>query len=304
MTADSSQFDWSELSTDRPTVADQVAERTQQLRAAILDSTTLDDLPGPDPLIGDLLFRDSIAWLQGKPGGGKSFVALDWSASVGAGMPWQGQDVPTRGPVLYIVAEGIAGIPARVRAWEAVTGQPMTGVHFLPVAVQLLDPVDLEALLAITRELHPVLIVVDTQARVTLGADENSSRDMGALVHAADRLRIATRACILLVHHEARAGDNLRGSSALDGAAETIIRVTKDGPHIRLDCRKQKNTPEFDPILLRLTPSHGSAVIQSHSGVGLDDDLNRTELALLQTMRDSFGTTGATGTTLRDTTAL
>ncbi|MFG2021102.1 AAA family ATPase [Actinomadura geliboluensis] len=280
---------------------DEAMSLLDRLRAALVDSKGLDGIPDPIPLIDGLLFRDSLAWLHGKPGHGKSFVALDWAGCIAGGIPWQAHDIAT-GPVVYLVAEGVIGVRQRVRAWEERTTVEMAGVMFLPVAVQLLNAAQLAAFVDLLAEIGPVFVVVDTQARVTVGADENSAKDMGELVHALERIRAATGACVLLIHHESRSGDNMRGSTALEGAAETMIRVTKDGPHIRLDNTKQKNAPEHSPILMRLAPCGPSAVLESQTGMGLAEELSNSEAAILEAMRDSFGTTGASGATLRDVT--
>ena len=238
----------------------------------------------------------------GKPGHGKSFVALDWAGCVSVGWMWQGR-VTMQGPVLYVIAEGVTGLRQRVRAWEDCA-DIRTGVAFLPVAVQLLSALDLAALIEVARELHPVLIVVDTQARVTVGADENSARDMGEFAAAAERLRQATGACVLFVHHESRAGENMRGSTALEGAAATIARVTKDGPHLLLENPKQKDAAPFDPIRLRLVARLESATVQSHDGVGLAEELSDSQQKIIDTLRDLFGTDGAPGSRLFDVAGL
>lgn len=299
-----------EVLKDAPVVQAAAAERPdpglrlEKLRAALVDTKGLDDIPAPEPLLDGILFRDSLAWLHGKPGHGKSFVALDWAGCIATRLPWQVHEVATGGPVVYLAAEGVSGLRQRVRAWEQANHQDMTGVTFLPVAVQLLSLLDRDALLALLAELQPALVVIDTQARVTVGAEENSAKDMGELVDAVDAIRRATGACVLLIHHESRAGENMRGSTALEGAATTIARVTKDGPHVRIDCTKQKDAEPFDPLLLRLSPCGESAVLQSQNGVGLTEELTKSEQIILQAMRDSFGTTGAAGGTLRDLVAL
>ncbi len=104
-----------------------------------------------------------------------------------------------------------------------------------------------------------MLVVLDTQARVSVGLDENSAKDMGALIAAAEQLREACRACVLFVHHEPRVGENLRGSTALEGAAMTAIRAVKEGLQITLTNPKQKEAVEFDPIELALQPVAESA---------------------------------------------
>jgi len=166
--------------------------RIDELRGALIGSGGLDTLPVPEPVIDGLLYRDSLAWLHGKPGHCKSFVALDWACCIDAGLPWMGLAV-TPGPVLYVIAEGTTGLHPRVRAWEHRAGCK-TGVIFLPVAVQMLQPADTAAIAALAAELGCVLVVIDTQARVTVGADENSAVDMGRLVVAAEQIRMASGA--------------------------------------------------------------------------------------------------------------
>lgn len=288
--------------TDPDGGVDNAAKRLDELRGALLDSASLDSIPPPQPVIDGLLYRDSLAWLHGKPGHGKSFIALDWAGCVSTGLPWQLHEV-TQGPVLYLAAEGTPGLRQRVRAWEDRAACAMAAM-FLPIAVQLLLPADLEAFTRLASELQPILIVIDTQARVTVGADENSARDMGMLVAAADRIRTATRACVLLVHHEARGGDNMRGSTSLEGAAASIMRASKDGSHIKLDTTKQKDLEEPGPIALRLVQHLDSAVIQSADEAGVTEDLADSQNAILTALRESFGTTGAPGGRLLEVTGL
>lgn len=248
--------------TDQPTPLD-------RLRDALVDTEGLDSIPDPEPLIGeDILFRDCLAWMVGKPGCMKSFTALDMAGCVATGETWQGYPV-SQGLVLYLVAEGVRGTKKRVRAWEASMGQRMTGVQFLPVAVQSKDAAQWRALVALTRELQPVLIVIDTQARVTVGVEENSNTEMGEFVHQAERLRAASGACVLIVHHIGRNGDTGRGATTLDGALSTVIKVTKDDDRVKLECQKNKDGAEWDPIDLRAVPTGESLVLM------VDDGLNR-----------------------------
>lgn len=205
--------------------------------------------------------------------------------------------------MLYVIAEGVTGLRQRVRAWEDHAGNRIAA-EFLPVPVQLLSPVDLAAMIQVAQDAEPVLIVIDTQARVTVSADEDSAKDMGLFVAAIDRLREATRACVLIVHHEPRAGENPRGNTALEGAAATQVRISKDGPHLLMENRKQKDLPEFDPIWLRLVSHLESAVIKSHDGVGLAEELSASEQTILDALGNVFGTGGAPGSQLYEVAKL
>jgi hypothetical protein len=214
---------------DEPSPADEQADsRYLELRGRLLTVAGLRDIPPPVPLIAGYLYRDSLAWLGGKPGHGKSFLAVDLACCIGTGTAWHGHEV-TAGKVLYLIAEGASGLSRRVDAWTLAHGRPVKRVVFLPVPVQLLTAVDVAAFGHLLADLAPDLIILDTQARVTVGGEENSSKDMGRFVDALEHLRRQSGACVLTVHHEARAGENLRGSTALEGAATTILRATKDG---------------------------------------------------------------------------
>lgn len=231
-----------------------------KLRAALLDTAGLDTIPEPERLIAGLLHRNNTCWVVGKAGNGKSFVTLDMAGCIGTGMVWRGHEV-TQGDVLYVAAEGVSGIRRRVRSWEEHWGRKMTGVVWLPAAVQAAVDETWNALITISAELDPSLIVLDTQARVTVGMEENSAQDMGLFVDRLEKLRNVTRACVLVVHHQGRNGDHARGSSAIDGAADTILQVTKDGDLVTVKTTKQKNTEEGDDITLRLMPVDTSAVL-------------------------------------------
>lgn len=196
------------------------------LLARMLDRDALENIPPPKPLIFDMLDLDSESWIIGAPGGFKSFVALDWACHVGLGLNWRGKRVH-QGPVVYVAAEGAKGLGLRVKAWEETYGRRIEGVRFLPRPVQVSDAEGWGVLVNACRRISPVLVVLDTQARLTVGLEENSAKDMGVFIDAVRQLKAATGACVLVVHHTGRDGGDARGSSALDGAQDTEIRVER-----------------------------------------------------------------------------
>jgi hypothetical protein len=242
--------------------------RYHELLAAILRSDELDKLPTPQPLIDGLIYLDSLVWLQGRPGSAKSLLALDWAANVSIGHPWQGY--PTANPgeglrVLYVVAEAATGLRQRRDAWQTSMGLTMQ-VDFLPVAVQADIPRDWDAVIRVAAGIPYSFILFDTQARVTVGMDENSARDMGKWVAQLERVRDATGACVTPVHHQGRTGEHMRGSSAMEGAATTIAQTTADDNEVTVKCLKQKDAALFDDINLRLVPYEGSVVLMPSDG--------------------------------------
>ena len=99
------------------------------------------------------------------------------------------------------------------------------------------EPIDLcrsteDAALLIERcdALAPVeIIVIDTLSRAMSGGNENAPDDMGKFVGNCDRLRLATGAHVLVIHHSGKDdARGARGHSLLRAAADTEIEVSKD----------------------------------------------------------------------------
>lgn len=256
-----------------------VTDPVTAMMAELLSVEQLKTQPAPQPLINGMLDLDTTAWLIGASGSYKSFVALDLAAHVGRGQDWRGRTV-RQGGVLYVVAEGARGMKLRVEAWEREYG-PMKDVAFLPRPVQA-NGDGWHVLVEVCRRLRPVLVVIDTQARVTIGLDENSNSDMSLYAERADQIKRATGACVLTVHHLGRTGTNARGASAIDGAQDAELRVERKGAYsVELHMDKQKDQAEEGPVKIRLRRSEGgadpetgrdlSSLVLDHAAAGLGE---------------------------------
>lgn len=264
----------------------------------------LEDLPEPAPLIAGTLDLDTVAVLAGPWGSCKTFLSLAWACCIATGTPWL--DRPTKpGKVLYVATEGVHGLRARVRAWEEEHGVKATKLDFLPVPVDLAGrrrgTADVDELCSIVGGERYVLVVIDTLARCLLGADENSAKDMGEAVDSLDRIRRASGACVLGDHHMTKPNANgartVRGSSALEGAADTVYTISGDPLLLTLERSKRKDGPTPDRVLLRLRQAWESAVLEIISG----DLVRHTgESHLVSVLRDHFGAAGVSKSELRD----
>ena len=77
------------------------------------------------------------------------------------------------------------------------------------------------------RKLAPDLVVIGTLARNFGQGDENSVRDMVSFISNVERLAEAFGAHVIIVHHTGKdRTKNARGSSALNAAVSTEIKVT------------------------------------------------------------------------------
>jgi hypothetical protein len=133
----------------------------------------------------------------------------------------------------------------------------MEGVRFLPRPVQVAGAEWL-ALEEACRQLGPgpVLVIVDTQARATVGVDESSNERMSAVFARIERLALESGACVLLVHHTGHAGEHGRGASAVLGAVQTELLIRKEGagPDRVITVRIDKAKDDDDTAEIRLLP--------------------------------------------------
>ena len=189
------------------------------------------------------------------------------------------------GPVLYVAAEGAYGLAQRRRSWMTERKTYNTGpARWLPKAVNFLDIEWVTALADVVGELEPVMTVVDTVARSMPGGDENTSRDMGAVILGAEALQKASGGTVLLVHHTPRNGDTLRGHSSLEGAVDTAIEVRGDEGSLVLRCAKQKDDAEFDNIRLSLKGVGDSCVVAEHRPESNAEGITKTGRDLLEAL--------------------
>ncbi len=277
------------------------------LAGRLLTRSALRNLPDPEPLIGNVVDQGTCALLYGHRGTYKSFIALDWALSVATGRPWQGRQTEQR-RVLYVAAEGAFGFKGRTAAWEVGWERQVSDDEFriLPTPVNLTDTREVAELGALIDWGGYGLVVLDTMARCTVGADENSAKDIGQVVAQMYRLLDRTpdrRGVVLGVHHTGKDTRTLRGSSAYEAGMDTIYSVKREdkGGPVTLDREKRKDGPESDRHTLKLEPIEGtnSGVMKAVSSSTWGVERSGRGERLLATFVQNFSTTGASKSELK-----
>lgn len=213
------------------------AERTYE----IVPASRLGEIPPLQWLIDREIPRQGVSILYGESGVGKSFLALDYALRVAQS-----------DGVLYIPSEGEAGYRKRVAAWCQHNRQTEGALSFLFGAFSLIDAGALDTLQIDLGHYKPALVIVDTLAMSMVGGDENSSRDMGMVMASCRAMARMSGCAVLLVHHVGRSGQHERGSTALRGNADTMIRVAQADDLIAVECAKTKDEAPFPTRYMRL----------------------------------------------------
>jgi hypothetical protein len=210
-------------------------------RYKLLTASDLANAPSLQWMIRGLFPRTGLVALYGPSGTGKSFLALDLAATVAGGATeWYGMRVKNC-PVTYCVLEGEGGMGKRAKAWAQHHGKLLPDeLRFVTQPINLQQPLDIQDLADAIIKAGGAggLVILDTLSRAAPEADENSSKDMGAIIAAAKALQGLTGGLVMLVHHTGKNSElGMRGHSSLFAAMDSVISVSK----IQWEVKKSKD---------------------------------------------------------------
>jgi predicted transcriptional regulator len=213
------------------------------LRQYIVHAKDLDKLPPVTWLIQGEIPERGLVVLYGPSGVGKSFLAIDYAERI----------AQTRS-VLYVASEGQYGYPGRIAAWRLHNHMDVGHLNFFMREIALSEKQQREKFQKAIDDLRPKLIFIDTLAHCLLPGDENSTRDMGFFIEGCNALVKAFECAVVLIHHTGIEGQRSRGSSALPGAADVMIKLTGDDDIILIECAKSKDAKPFPTRYMKLLP--------------------------------------------------
>lgn len=214
----------------------------------------------PNELIEGLLTMASLTVLYGDSNSGKTFFALSLATAIATGERCYGRQVDP-GLVLYLASEAPGSIRSRMQALKKYHSCDLRRLAMVPVPLNFYtgdtDAADVfEVVRAIEADRgEPVrLIIGDTLARMSAGANENSGEDMGPVMARFDRLAQATGAAVLIIHHSGKdQARGARGWSGIRAHIDTEIEVTEANDERTASITKQRELPsKGDAIAFKL----------------------------------------------------
>ena len=218
----------------------------------------LSDTSNKEWLVQGLLGAGEASACYGKPGSAKSALAEDMGLHVAAGWSWHGRKVK-QGAVVYVALERRKLVERRGSAFRLKHSLKTAPFAIVGGVYDLRDRHTVDHLVQIIHDVEAatgqtvVLVIIDTLSRALCGGDENSPKDMGAIVNATSILQTETAAHVHWVHHTPLDGsDRLRGHTALLGAMDTTILVAKNGTLRTATVVKANDSEEDEQIAFRL----------------------------------------------------
>lgn len=219
------------------------------LSVAFADELTNEFTP-PDEIVEGVLTAGDGSVVYGDTNSGKTFFVIDLACAVARGVPWMGKQTEP-GLVIYLAAESPASVRSRIQAYQRHHGVRVPNFAIVQSPIDLFDgDADTDKLIQLVKQIEwqkrqPArLIIGDTLARLSAGANENAGQDMGLVVRRFDRIRAECKAHFLLIHHSGKnVAAGARGWSGVRAAVDTEIEVT-DSPAGRCcEITKQRDLP-------------------------------------------------------------
>lgn len=215
----------------------------------------------PDELVEGLLVRNEFSILYGDSNSGKTFFAIDIACAVSLGINWMGRRTES-GIVVYLASESPASVRLRLQAYEKHNGVAL-GNNFLIVQAPVNfyesdgDVIRLSLLLKKVSQLtgnRIEMIIGDTLARISSGANENAGEDMGLVMKRFDELKDSVNAHIMIISHSGKdATKGLRGWSGIKAHVDTEIEVKeKEGIRTATVTKQRGLAGKGDQILYAL----------------------------------------------------
>jgi len=185
-------------------------------------------------LIKGILTRGEVSIASGASQSGKTFVILDAAMAVARGVNWMGRKV-RKGGVIYQAGEGQKGLRKRIKAyrqWHGLISSDNLPFVFMPARLNLYQNDDQTVEFieeakhwASTFDVPLELVVIDTWATATVGANENDGKDVGSVLERGRRISEALNCHVLFVHHMNADGTKVRGHTSLIANLENALIV-------------------------------------------------------------------------------
>jgi phage/plasmid primase-like uncharacterized protein/KaiC/GvpD/RAD55 family RecA-like ATPase len=214
----------------------------------------------PDELVEGLMTIGSSVVVYGDSNSGKTFWALSVATAIATGTDCYGRKTDP-GLVVYLASESPSSIRSRMQAIKKYHGCTLENLAMVPVPMNFYNgDQDAQDVIELVRAIEQIkgkrvrLIIGDTLARMSAGANENSGEDMGPVMARFDQVAQSTGAALMIIHHNGKdAAKGARGWSGIRAHIDTEIEVTEKEGTRSVTVTKQRELPsKGDTIYFKL----------------------------------------------------
>lgn len=208
------------------------------------------DYDAPDELVEGLITLGSSVVVYGDSNSGKTFWALSVAMAIATGIVCYGRKTDA-GLVVYLASEAPDSIKSRMQAIKKFHDCNLENLAMVPVPMNFYsgdqdarDVIELVKAIEAIKGKPVRMIVGDTLARMSAGANENSGEDMGPVMARFDQVAAATGAAMMIIHHNGKdAARGARGWSGIRAHIDTEIEVVEKNGIRSVSVTKQRELP-------------------------------------------------------------
>lgn len=214
----------------------------------------------PDELVEGLMTIGSSIVVYGDSNSGKTFWALSVATAIATGSDCYGRKTDP-GLVIYLASEAPSSIRTRMQAIKRFYKCGLENLAMVPVPMNFYEgDQDANDVIELVRQVEEIkgqpvrLIIGDTLARMSAGANENSGEDMGPVMARFDQVATATGSAMMIIHHNGKdTARGARGWSGIRAHIDTEIEVVEKDGIRSASVTKQRELPsKGDTIYFKL----------------------------------------------------
>lgn len=188
-----------------------------------------------DEIVERILMRDGMSVIYGDSNSGKTFLAVHLAASIARGDRFLGRRTMP-GMVLYLATEAAGSVIRRVKAYKKYHGIAELNMVVVKSPINFYEgSADTNLVCQLVQNLESeygqkiCMVIGDTMARISAGANENSGEDMGVILKHADHVKNHCKTHFLWIHHNGKnVAAGMRGWSGIRAAIDTEIEIVED----------------------------------------------------------------------------
>lgn len=178
-------------------------------------------------VVENLIPACSVGMMVGAPGSKKTFSLLDLAVKASTGQEWLGFTTRKSNVLILDEESGPNRLKRRLSGIiRAHSGDGSLPIHFTSLAhFDLRKSDNLKQVTCLIQTHHAELVILDALADFMLGADENAVQDVQPVFQNLRRIAEENQCAIIVIHHVNKNG-GYRGSSAIMGAVDFLIKQT------------------------------------------------------------------------------
>ena len=213
-----------------------------------------------DWLVEGMIKQQTLVMFGGMPSGGKTYLAIELMLSVASGKPFLGQYPVKQGDAVFIACEGRDSVLRRIGAWAHLKNGGVDVEDAYISSREMVVTAPEQADISIEQyvgeieagDINPKIIFIDTMNYSLGSAKENDANDMTQYFRRIANSLITRFGCVVvLLHHTSKDGADIRGSSTIRGALDSLFLVSRDSAGIfTVKNDKHKDIDKLAPFYL------------------------------------------------------